>query len=375
MRAESAERPIDYGNAIELFGKALAKSPDDPVALFNRALACEQMFLYTQAVDDWEHYLRVDPQGEWSEDARRRLALIQEKVQKHTEKISQPLLTPTMIANGGNNQAIEDKIDARAEDYLDVAVREWLPAAFPTDSQAIDDKTEETRLSLRTLATILRSRHEDEWLADISSASYSRDLAAGLQALSIARGDNAAGDPEIAEFQARKAEGFFQKAGSAAGVWRAELEEIYASQRRFHSEACLLAVTRLQDQVSDKKVAFISIQLYLEHYACLTSASVLFDSATDTLTSALALSKEAHYPILYLRVVGFLASEQTEKGDAEAAWELDCAGLGEYWVGFAGPRRASQFYDDMGVSAQESGQWLPVCGTRRRSGCRYFRDA
>jgi CHAT domain-containing protein len=59
-----------------------------------------------------------------------------------------------------------------------------------------------------------------------------------------------------------------------------------------------------------------------------------------------------------LRALGFLASEQTEKGDSEAAWELDCLGLTQYWRGFAGPRRASQFYDDMGVSAQESGQWL-----------------
>ena len=67
VRAESADRPIDYGNAIESFGKALAKSPDDPIALFNRALACERCFSYTQAIDDWEHYLRIDPQGEWSE--------------------------------------------------------------------------------------------------------------------------------------------------------------------------------------------------------------------------------------------------------------------------------------------------------------------
>jgi tetratricopeptide (TPR) repeat protein len=358
VRGESAHRPIDYGNAIESLGKALGKSPDDPVALFNHALACERLFLYTQAIDDWEHYLRVDPQSDWADDARKRRASIQEKLQKHSQTISEPLLTPTTIADGGIDQTIEDEIDARAEDYLDAAVRDWLPAAFPTDPRAVDDKTAKIRLSLRTLATILISRHQDEWLADILSASYSRDLAAGLQALSIARKDNAAGDPEIAEFQAQKAVALFQKAGSAAGIWRAELEEIYASQRRFHSEACLLAVTRLRDHVGNKKVAFISIQLHLEHYACLTSAHVLFDKATDALSSAVALSKEARYPILYLRALGFLASEQTEKGDAEAAWELDCAGLGEYWLGFAGPRRASQFYDDMGVSAQESGQWL-----------------
>jgi tetratricopeptide (TPR) repeat protein len=66
LRAKSTNRPIDYGNAIESLGRALAKSPDDPVALFNQALACEQMFLYTQAIDDWEHYLRVDPRSDWA---------------------------------------------------------------------------------------------------------------------------------------------------------------------------------------------------------------------------------------------------------------------------------------------------------------------
>ena len=63
-RAEAADRAVDYGNAIESLGKALAISPDDPVALFNRAIACERMFLYTQALDDWKHYLRVEPSGD-----------------------------------------------------------------------------------------------------------------------------------------------------------------------------------------------------------------------------------------------------------------------------------------------------------------------
>jgi tetratricopeptide (TPR) repeat protein len=94
VRAESADRPIDYGNAIESLGQALAKSPDDPVALFNRALACERMFLYTQAVDDWQHYLRIDPQGEWADDARRRLTALKEKLQQHEKSQSEPMLRP-----------------------------------------------------------------------------------------------------------------------------------------------------------------------------------------------------------------------------------------------------------------------------------------
>src|SRR5258708_15605435 len=101
MRAESANRPIDYGNAIESLGKALAKSPDDPVALFNRALACERMFLYTQAVEDWEHYLRIDPQGEWADEARHHLAAVQQKLKQHEKSQSKSLLSPADIANAG----------------------------------------------------------------------------------------------------------------------------------------------------------------------------------------------------------------------------------------------------------------------------------
>ena len=54
QRAEVEHRPIDYGNAIEELSKALAKRPDDPVSLFNRAIIYERMFLYDNAAKDWD---------------------------------------------------------------------------------------------------------------------------------------------------------------------------------------------------------------------------------------------------------------------------------------------------------------------------------
>ena len=131
VRAESADRPIDYGNAVESLGKALAKSPDDPIALFNRAMACEHMFLYSQAVDDWEHYLRVDSQGEWSADARRRLSALKGKLQEHEKSQDERLLSPAEIAEAGaDNVAVQEKIEGRIEEYLNVAVTDWLPEAY-----------------------------------------------------------------------------------------------------------------------------------------------------------------------------------------------------------------------------------------------------
>lgn len=96
-RAEAADRAIDYGTAIDLLGQVLAHRPDDPVALFNRAVASERMFLYQQAREDWQHYLRLDAASGWAAEARRRLADVEQK-----EKAGQPraLLTDPVAFAG-----------------------------------------------------------------------------------------------------------------------------------------------------------------------------------------------------------------------------------------------------------------------------------
>jgi tetratricopeptide (TPR) repeat protein len=79
-RGKAASRVSDYRNSVELLGKALAKNPNDLVALFNQALAYEQLSLYSQAVEVWERYLRIDPQSDWSDEARQRLNALRERL-------------------------------------------------------------------------------------------------------------------------------------------------------------------------------------------------------------------------------------------------------------------------------------------------------
>jgi tetratricopeptide (TPR) repeat protein len=78
-RAEATEQYFDFGTALELLGKALDAQPDNAVALFNRAIIAERMRLYEQSIQDWEHYLRVDPDGEWAAEAQVHLESIQKK--------------------------------------------------------------------------------------------------------------------------------------------------------------------------------------------------------------------------------------------------------------------------------------------------------
>jgi tetratricopeptide (TPR) repeat protein len=67
----------DYAAAVELLNRALKASPDDPVALFNRAVVNERMHLYDQAIQDWQRYLRVDSGSAWTSEAKKRLADLQ----------------------------------------------------------------------------------------------------------------------------------------------------------------------------------------------------------------------------------------------------------------------------------------------------------
>jgi tetratricopeptide (TPR) repeat protein len=77
-RAQAHGAPPDYKTALDFLNQALKMAPDDPVALFNRAIVYERMQLYSQAIEDWRHYLKVDPNSQWAAEARKRLADVQQ---------------------------------------------------------------------------------------------------------------------------------------------------------------------------------------------------------------------------------------------------------------------------------------------------------
>jgi tetratricopeptide (TPR) repeat protein len=116
-RGRMYNRPQDCGRAIEFLGKALGKRPDDPIALYNRALVSETMSSFTpkdcgeelelldalrtphdytavlafrsenmrlshQAFDDWTRYLQIDPTSEWTKEATSHLNAMRQRQEK-----------------------------------------------------------------------------------------------------------------------------------------------------------------------------------------------------------------------------------------------------------------------------------------------------
>jgi len=62
-----------YENAIELFTKAIDKSPGYNEALFNRAMAEEQIDSYGAAQRDWQQYISQAPDDGWKAEAVKHL--------------------------------------------------------------------------------------------------------------------------------------------------------------------------------------------------------------------------------------------------------------------------------------------------------------
>jgi tetratricopeptide (TPR) repeat protein len=153
QRAQQEDRKEDFGAAYEYLSQALKLRPDDPVALFNRAIVAEHEFLYQQALDDWEHYLRVDPGSQWSEEARNRANAVREKLKEHGSKAT-PLLSPAQLAamatSASPTASLGSEVDQRIEEYLHEAVRSWLPQAFPEAEAEADPSASQALFFWRT---------------------------------------------------------------------------------------------------------------------------------------------------------------------------------------------------------------------------------
>jgi tetratricopeptide (TPR) repeat protein len=73
QKAERKKDPQSYALAFERLSEGAGLKGNDPALLFNRALAAESLFAFTEARDYWEAYLRLDSTTGWAREARQHL--------------------------------------------------------------------------------------------------------------------------------------------------------------------------------------------------------------------------------------------------------------------------------------------------------------
>jgi len=342
-RAESADRAIDYSSAIECLGRVLAKSPNDPVALFNRAVVSERMFLYVQAIGDWEHYLQVDPQGEWADDVRKRLATLQKQLKHHEQSQNKPLYTPFEIVQRTPNPLdLRFEINQRIEDYLTIALTDWLPNAYPPTIRSTAD-TSNFRNAVQILAEVASQKHNDYWLADFLSRTSSQYFPKGIAALAETMRFSKNGDFAAAERHSREAERFFLAAGNSAGAVRAQYETVYALHLMQDGTSCLDAARRADKSLTYHRYPWLQIQLLLEKGTCLWLLGDL-GSSRARYRDAVHKTQHAGYKEIYLRAINHLAGADSASGNQALSWAEAKTGLTQYWSDEAAPMQAYNLY-------------------------------
>ena len=342
LRAESQNRAVDYGYAIEYLSRSLKAKPDAPEALFNRAVVYDRMYLYEDGVREWLRFLEVERTPAWREEARRRLNELEQKRKVRQTALARITDRPELLL-----QRIAAGDDVEPESYLDLAITEWLP-------RRSDDPNYER--ALNALAAQFQKRHGDPWLRDLLAARRSPELVRGLAALAEALKGNLADESERPLAAATEASRSLRSAGNRAGELRADVEHVYALHRALETAAeCVEQAVTVEKNARAMNYRWILGQATLEEGNCWSLLGD-FDAAHRKMDSAIALVTEAGYRDLQLRAASITQELQTHAGNLMAAWDLGREGLATYWSGPYSGTRGYQTYYNLLRSAESLGQ-------------------
>jgi CHAT domain-containing protein/tetratricopeptide (TPR) repeat protein len=347
LRAESANRPIDYGKAIDALGRALARVPDNPIALFNRAIIEDKLYLFTPAITDWQHYLRLDPSGPWADEARTRLHASEEKVRLKHSSLEKPLMSPARLERESGQEESEE-LNSRIEEYQQEALETWLPtyAHEPTGSRS---KALVEAALLAMSGTLIR-QHGDRWLSDVLYGRRGRNFESAADSLAEAIKANTRGDYAGALVAAKSASRLFHASGNIAAELRADAEQVYALHLLYDGLSCTNLAEKITSRVKSAKFEWLSAQINLEKSNCFALLGD-FGKSRKALEDGIELAKEHGFLESYSRGVGFQADTLASFGNTQAGFLLASQGLYVFWSSRVDLMKGYNLYTDLDTAS------------------------
>jgi CHAT domain-containing protein/cytochrome c-type biogenesis protein CcmH/NrfG len=344
QRGDVTGTPADYGRAVDLLGRALQISPQDPIALFNRGIVARKAHLFTQAIQDWQSYVQIDPTGSWADEARSRMEEAKQEQEKRKGSSLHPLLAPSQFSALNLDQASAiDAVAEHLETYYEAALSQWIPLAYPTTlSESSDSNT--ARTALHKLSTISLNRHSDEWWTDLLRGSSSPPFPAALNALSTAILANERGSTEAAHRSAALAIQYFRSAGgNEAGILRARVEDVYAANIEQDAEKCARLLKPLANASRIRVYPWLAIEMNIQEGNCLWLQEKLGD-ALAAYSSAANEAAAVRYTTIQLGAQDHWSMAAGAIGDDTLAWRLATDGLEQFWNGTFADVRGYNFY-------------------------------
>jgi CHAT domain-containing protein/tetratricopeptide (TPR) repeat protein len=318
MRGQAEDHATDNALAFETLSAVLLLTPNDPIALFNRAIVAEFLGVNEQAAADWQRYLALDPSGPWSDEARDRLARLEDRRRKTSD--AQPLLEPEAFAESSQQPP---KAAGRDEQYLHVAVRDWLPAAF-ADAERKPERGTTARRGLNAVARVFQERHGDSWLGDLLAETPPSD---GPAVTELAHAVRAAddGDFDGALTHARRSAALFDQSGNRAGALRAQAEIVYGLHLSERASECVREAMELRARLPSQYPT-LSTRVATEYAICSNMAADV-GNAEVAAGEAIALARNSALKVAELRAATFAASLALSTGDPDLAMKRVAGGL------------------------------------------------
>jgi CHAT domain-containing protein/cytochrome c-type biogenesis protein CcmH/NrfG len=359
MRGETTGKAMDYGHAIDLLGQVLAASPNDPVALFNRAIADERMVLYDDAAEDWEKFLQVETDPGWIAEGKQRFANLKQKIEQRkglngvllgAPAQVLPVLLTRMKQNGGRAE-----MRSLDEDYLEFALTDWLHRVG-NGASGKEEKDSSAWNALGALSQLLQREHGDRWLADLVGGAHLHAWEVGVHDLSEAANARSEGNTSALLRSAAAARVQFRRAGSKAGLVGADLEYEIGLNRSQQGNQCAATGTEGLELARGAHYSWIETALLLEMSTCLGLQGDLA-KASAYAERAVALADKSKYEGLRLDALFYLDGVTAPWVASTDAWDRMRAGLEEFWRTHSSPLYGGYFYSDMVFGAEVEGMW------------------
>lgn len=349
QRGASTGSENDRATALEYLRHADELAPDDPIVLFNEAVAMEDRGQVINAVETWNRYLRSERDPKWLAEGQRRLQGVEQKLNRlktHQSRMEQHLATPAAmrsLSHDGDTLAMID------EELSSTLLPGLLDTAFPMTADPLDrldrsrgspcdEKCQAARELLSALQKSLEQHHNDLWLTQLLPADSFSDprFIQAVHDLALSIRADTEGDYPAAVKAAADAMRGFHMLGNAAGEDRAQIEQAYALNRAGDVLGCFRDAHSMVNR--NPQFVWTHIQALTEDTQCDPSPDYMTYS-DQRYQRAINEAHDRGYRILEIRGAGLLGLDVVDTGDAERAWRIYLPTIRLFYAGDYPPFR------------------------------------
>jgi CHAT domain-containing protein len=201
------------------------------------------------------------------------------------------------------------------------------------------------------LSESLIKNHEDVWLQDFLKAPFSARANALLER---AIQENYAGDAQNALYHSTMSRSEFSRQNNTPGIIRSAFEQIYSLGRQSQSRECLRQTEALSPPV---RYRWLHIQWLIERSIC-EGVFGNFDIARNLADLSNQDAGTSQYSLLLMRSAALTAAWHNDEGRFREGWSADERGLRAFWNSNYSAERAFQFYSDLALTAEKTGEWF-----------------